>query len=144
GSKQPAPPAEPVVDAEPEVDEQDEQTEEVTEHVPDPGWRDRAAAIMPTGASAGSKRPEAMYGAFDGHGPTHYTQAVGCRVTDVAGEEYVDCSMALGAVALGYAEPNVTRAVIDAAAHGNVSGLSSVREVEIAERLCDVIPCAEM
>jgi glutamate-1-semialdehyde aminotransferase len=85
-----------------------------------------------------------MYGAFDAHGPTHYTQAVGCRVTDVAGDEYVDCSMALGAVALGYAEPNVTRAVIDAAAHGNVSGLSSLREVELAERLCAAIPCAEM
>jgi glutamate-1-semialdehyde aminotransferase len=52
--------------------------------------------------------------------------------------------MALGAVALGYAEPNVTRAVIDAAAHGNVSALSSAREVDVAERLRGVIPCAEM
>ena len=30
--------------------------------------------------------------------------------------------MALGSVALGYAEPNVTRAVVDAIAGGNVSG----------------------
>jgi len=51
--------------------------------------------------------------------------------------------MALGAVALGYAEQRVTQAVIEAAAAGNVAGLSSVREVELAERLCTVIPCAE-
>jgi glutamate-1-semialdehyde aminotransferase len=51
--------------------------------------------------------------------------------------------MALGAVALGYAETNVTRAVVDAIARGNVSALSSVREVEVAERLCGVIPCAD-
>jgi glutamate-1-semialdehyde aminotransferase len=51
--------------------------------------------------------------------------------------------MALGAVALGYAEPRVTRAVIEAATQGQVCGLSSWREVELAERLCAAIPCAE-
>jgi acetylornithine/succinyldiaminopimelate/putrescine aminotransferase len=51
--------------------------------------------------------------------------------------------MALGSVALGYAEPNVTRAVVDAIASGHVSGLSSYREVDVAERLCGVIPCAD-
>jgi glutamate-1-semialdehyde 2,1-aminomutase len=51
--------------------------------------------------------------------------------------------MALGAVSLGYAEPNVTRAVVDAIAGGNVSALSSVTEVDVAERLCGVIPCAD-
>ena len=107
-------------------------------------WRDRAAQVLPTGASTGSKRPSALYGAEDADGPTHFVRAVGCRVFDDNLDSYIDCTMALGAVALGYAEPNVTRAVIDAAANGNLSGLSSVREVEIAERLCDVIPCAEM
>ena len=99
--------------------------------------------MLPTGASTGSKRPEALYGTPTPSGPTHFTQAVGCRVTDVDGNEYLDCTMALGAVALGYAETNVTRAVVDAIARGNVSALSSVREVEVAERLCGVIPCAD-
>jgi glutamate-1-semialdehyde aminotransferase len=51
--------------------------------------------------------------------------------------------MALGAVALGYAEPEVTRAAVAAAQRGAVSGLSSVLEPMLAERLCDLIPCAE-
>jgi len=106
-------------------------------------WQTRARAVLPTGASTGSKRTEALYGDADASGPTHYVQAIGCRVTDADGHEYVACSMALGSVALGYAEPNVTRAVVDAIAAGNVSGLSSVLEVDVAERLCGVIPCAD-
>jgi len=106
-------------------------------------WQTRALAVLPTGASTGSKRSEALYGAADAIGPTHYVQAIGCRVTDADGNEYIDCTMALGSVALGYAEPNVTRAVVDAIAAGNVSGLSSVLEVDVAERLCGVIPCAD-
>jgi glutamate-1-semialdehyde 2,1-aminomutase len=106
-------------------------------------WLTRARAVMPTGASTGSKRVEALYGAADSTGPTHFQQAVGCRVIDVDGNEYLDCTMALGSVALGYAEPNVTRAVVDAIAAGNVSALSHFREVDIAERLCGVIPCAD-
>lgn len=107
-------------------------------------WRARATRVLPTGASTGSKRPSALYGSDDAHGPTHFSSAVGCRVTDADGVEFVDCTMALGSVALGYAEPEVTRAVIAAAGNGNVSGLSDYREIELAERLCTVIPCAEM
>jgi len=125
------------------VDEGAEAEEEVPAEHDESDWLTRARAVLPTGASTGSKRSEALYGDADSTGPTHYTQAIGCRVTDPDGSEYIDCSMALGAVALGYAEPNVTRAVVDAIAAGNVSGLSSVLEVDVAERLCGVIPCAD-
>src|SRR4029079_5798391 len=47
------------------------------------------------------------------------------------------------AVALGYAEPNLSRAVADAIASGNVCGLADAREVDVAERLCGIIPCAD-
>jgi Glutamate-1-semialdehyde aminotransferase len=106
-------------------------------------WRERAEAVLPTGASTGSKRAAALYGSDDANGPTHFVSARGCRVTDVDGNSYLDCNMALGAVALGYAEPRVTQAVVEAASQGNVSALSSWREVELAERLAAIIPCAE-
>ncbi len=106
-------------------------------------WHERALAVLPTGASTGSKRAAALYGGQDSDAPTHFVAARGCRVTAVNGESFVDCTMALGAVALGYAEPRVTNAVIKAAWEGPVAGLSSWREVELAERLCAIIPCAE-
>jgi glutamate-1-semialdehyde 2,1-aminomutase len=113
------------------------------ELAPERSWRERAEAVLPTGASTGSKRAEALYGRADADGPTHFASARGCHVTGTDGEQYLDCTMALGAVTLGYAEPRVTRAVVDAASQGPVSGLSSWREVELAERLCAIIPCAE-
>ena len=107
-------------------------------------WRERAEAVLPTGASTGSKRAAALWGeSADAGLPTHMLSATGCRVVDVDGGTYIDCTMGLGAVALGYAEPRVTRAVVDAASQGNVGALSSWREVELAERLHALIPCAE-
>ncbi|HUQ46501.1 MAG TPA: aminotransferase class III-fold pyridoxal phosphate-dependent enzyme [Gemmatimonadaceae bacterium] len=116
---------------------------DAVEEAPERSWHTRASAVLPTGVSTGSKRSEALYGHVDAVGPTHFVEARGCRVTAVDGERFLDCTMALGAVALGYAEPKVTRAVIEAASQGSVSGLSSWREVELAERLCAMIPCAE-
>jgi len=107
-------------------------------------WRERAEAVMPTGASTGSKRAVALWGDDVDLGlPTHLLSARGCRVVDVQGNSYVDCTMALGSVALGYGEPRVTRAVVEAAGEGHVGALSSWREVELAERLHTLIPCAE-
>jgi glutamate-1-semialdehyde aminotransferase len=114
------------------------------EDAPEIDWRARALDVIPAGASTGSKRAQALYGRADANGPTHFVQSAGCRLVDVDGNNYIDCTMALGAVALGYAEPRVQEAAIAAIARGNVSGLSDVREVELAERLRDHIPCAEM
>jgi glutamate-1-semialdehyde 2,1-aminomutase len=107
-------------------------------------WRERADAVLPTGASTGSKRAVALWGDdADPALPTHLLSARGCHVVDVHGTSYVDCTMALGSVALGYGEPRVTRAVVEAATEGHVGALSSWREVELAERLHTLIPCAE-
>ena len=107
-------------------------------------WRERAEAVLPTGVSTGSKRAAALWGDDPATDlPTHLISARGCHVIDVSGTSYVDCTMALGSVALGYGEPRVTRAVVDAASEGNVGALSSWREVELAERLHTLIPCAE-
>jgi glutamate-1-semialdehyde aminotransferase len=108
-----------------------------------PNWHKRALEVLPTGASTGSKRASALYGEECSDLPTHFRSAQGCRVTTMNGDSFVDCTMALGSVALGYAEPRVVNAVIEAASEGSVSGLSSWREVELAQRLCAIIPCAE-
>lgn len=141
---EPAPEGEGQVDA--EALEEDEWVGDDTapEEASDIDWRARAIAVLPTGASTGSKRSEALYGSATAEGPTHYIQAAGCRIVDTAGNSLIDCTMALGAVALGYAEPTVRDAVFAAVANGNVAGLSDPREAVLAERLCDHIPCGEM
>lgn len=144
GAKDAPPPAsEPTAPVADEPSDDDAPEQVIDAERDDADWRTRAQAVLPTGASTGSKRVAALYGSADATGPTHFSQAVGARVVDVDGNEYVDCTMALGSVALGYAEPNITRAAVEAIAAGNVSALSSYREVELAERLCGIIPCAD-
>jgi glutamate-1-semialdehyde aminotransferase len=109
----------------------------------DAAFRARAAAVILGGASTGSKRPDVLYGPGAAAGPTHFESAAGCELVTVGGRRIVDCTMALGSVALGYAHPAVTEAVVAAARAGNVSALSHRLEVELAERLCATIPCAE-
>lgn len=115
------------------------------EQLPDHEWRSRASAVIPGGSSTGSKRPDALYGsrAHDASVPSHYERASGCRVWSTGGVEYIDCGMALGSVGIGYADADITRAVQNAAAAGSVSSLPHRLEVEVAERLTTVIPCAE-
>lgn len=144
GSKaEPQAPPDEAVEGEVEVEVEVDATPEAEVEPDHPTWGVRARNVLPTGASTGSKRVEALYGSPEAVGPTHYATAVGCRVTDVDGNEYLDCTMGLGSVALGYSEPNVTRAAVDAIASGTVSALSSFREVDLAERLVGVIPCAD-
>ncbi len=105
-------------------------------------WRSRAAAVIPGGTSTGSKRPDAMFGpGMDG--PTHITEALGCRIHTADGAWLIDLTAALGAVSLGYADPAVTEAVVRAAHRGPVAGLPYTDEVTLAERLQGMIPSAE-
>ena len=108
-------------------------------------WKSRAGDVIPGGSSTGSKRPGALFGtrALDATLPTHFERAEGCTLWAPDGRRFLDCTMALGAVAIGYADGAVTRAVQSAAAAGNVTGLPHKLEVEVAERLVDLIPCAE-
>jgi glutamate-1-semialdehyde 2,1-aminomutase len=71
------------------------------------------------------------------------TRSEGCRVWDAAGREYLDYIMALGAVALGYAHPEVTRAAVAAVEAGGVGPLPPVEEEELAAELCRRIPWME-
>jgi len=97
---------------------------------------------VPGFTSTGSKRPDALFGT-DGGGPTRMTRAAGCRVWDEGGREYVDFIMALGAVALGYGHPDVTRSATAAIAAGVVGPLPPVAEEELAEALGEKIPWLE-
>ena len=68
----------------------------------------------------------------------------GCYIYDVDGNKFIDFMCALGPVTIGYNDSRVNNAVV-AQAHKFASGsLQSELEVELAEKLCNIIPCAEM
>ncbi|MFL5472671.1 MAG: aminotransferase class III-fold pyridoxal phosphate-dependent enzyme [Gemmatimonadales bacterium] len=98
---------------------------------------------IPGFTSTGSKRPDTFFGSPDPDLPSRMTRSSGCRVWDEQGREYIDYIMGLGSVALGYAHPEVTRAVTLAAGNGVVGPLAPVLEEEVAGEICRLIPWIE-
>ena len=93
--------------------------------------------------STGSKRPESVFGTRQEDLPSRMVRASGCRVWDENGRAYTDYIMALGAVALGYGDVEVTHAAIEAVKNGVVGPLAPVLEEEVAGRISRLMPWVE-
>ena len=101
----------------------------------------RAAELIPGGAQTGSKSPTQF---VQGVAPTHIQRGKGSHVWDVDGNEYIDYVMALGPILLGHDHPVVRNAVEDQLRDGTMFTMEHPLQVEAAELLTEVVPCAEM
>jgi glutamate-1-semialdehyde 2,1-aminomutase len=79
-----------------------------------------------------------------GAAPFYIARAKGSRCWDVDGNEYIDFVNALCAVSLGHNDPDVNRAVAAQMEDGVLFSLPHPVEIEVAERIRDIVPCAEM
>ena len=96
--------------------------------------------MIPTGTQTLSKAPSQF---VDGVSPKFLLRGSGSHVWDVDGNEYIDYPMALGPILLGYDYPAVTEAVVAQIREGTTFTLMHPLEVELAELLVELIPCAE-
>jgi glutamate-1-semialdehyde 2,1-aminomutase len=100
----------------------------------------RAEAVIPLGAQTFSKsRTQFPLGIS----PYFATRAKGSRVWDADGHEYVDMINALCSVTLGHCDDDVTAAVQEQLLRGTIFSLSSELEIEVAEKIVELVPCAE-
>ena len=74
--------------------------------------------------------------------PIYCVRAKGSRKWDVDGNEYIDFWMGHGALILGHAYPKITKAVVEQARKGTHYGASTELEIEWAEKVKSLIPCA--
>ena len=101
----------------------------------------KAKHMIPGGTQLLSKRPEMF---APGKWPAYFTKASGCEVWDLDGRHYYDMTTnGIGACLLGYADPDVTAAVVKRVQNGSMSTLNAPEEVELAERLISIHPWAE-
>ena len=101
----------------------------------------QAKKIIPGGTQLFSKRPE-IYAPEQW--PTYYREARGCTVVDMDGNHYTDMSsMGIGACLLGYADPDVTAAVVRRVQLGSMCTLNVPEEVEVARLLVQLHPWAQ-
>jgi glutamate-1-semialdehyde aminotransferase len=102
----------------------------------------KAKTLIPGGTQLLSKRPE-MH--LPDLWPAYYDKAEGCYVWDLDGKKYIDMSyMGIGACVLGYSNPEVNAAAIDAIKRGSACTLNAPEEVELAELMCKLHPWAQM
>jgi glutamate-1-semialdehyde 2,1-aminomutase len=101
----------------------------------------RAEKVIPLGSQTFSKsRTQYPYGVS----PYFITRASGSRVWDLDGNEYIDFVNSLAAVTLGYQDADVTQAVKDQLESGVIFSLPHPLETEVAELICELVPCAEL
>jgi glutamate-1-semialdehyde aminotransferase len=79
-----------------------------------------------------------------GVAPKYLQRGKGSHVWDVDGNEYIDFSMAIGPLSLGYANPTVDAAIRAQLEDGITFSLMHPLEVEVAEMVRSMVPGAEM
>jgi glutamate-1-semialdehyde 2,1-aminomutase len=76
--------------------------------------------------------------------PLVIDHALGTRLFDVDGREYLDYVCSWGALILGHAHPDVVAAVSDQAGRGTSYGMTSPLEIELGEKITRAVPSVEM
>lgn len=102
--------------------------------------RELAHRLIPAGAHTYSKGDDQ----FPANAPPFVESGRGCRVRDSDGNGFLDWGMGLRSVILGHAYEPVVQAVATELAKGSNFVRPSPIEVRLAERLVELIPCAEM
>lgn len=101
----------------------------------------RAKQLMPGGTQLLSKRPEMF---APDRWPAYYRSAQGCEIIDLDGNPFLDMSTnGIGSCLLGYADPDVTAAVVRRVQNGSMCSLNPPEEVELSELLLALHPWAE-
>jgi len=96
---------------------------------------------IPGGVQLLSKRPE-MYA--PGQWPNYAVKAKGCEVWDLDGNHYYDMTTnGIAACLLGYADPDVNKAVIRRIENGCMTTLNPPEEVYLADKLVEIHPWAQ-
>jgi len=101
---------------------------------------DRARGLIPAGTQTLAKGPGQH---VDGVAPKYLRRGRGARVWDVDGNEFLDMSMGVGPLVLGYCYPAVDDAIRRQLEDGITFSLMHPLEVEVAERIRSLVPSAE-
>jgi glutamate-1-semialdehyde 2,1-aminomutase len=102
---------------------------------------ERALRTIPLGSQTFSKS-KTQYPR--GVSPFFIQRGAGARVWDVDGNEYIDFINSLAAITLGYQDAEVDAAVSAQLKEGVVFSLPHPIEMQVAEKIVELVPCAEM
>ena len=103
-------------------------------------WFSRALKVLAGGVSSSARNTTT--GPLP-H-PLYMTRGQGARIWDADGNEFVDYLMSYGSVILGHVNPELTQVLKNQIDAGTMFGTCNTPEVELAEQICRMVPCAEL
>jgi glutamate-1-semialdehyde aminotransferase len=98
--------------------------------------------VLANGELAMSARP-LLFGET-GVYPQFIAEAKGCRVVDTTGRVYIDWLVGWGSALLGYGRREIDEAIRKQLGAAPTLSMPSALEVEVAENISGLVPCAEM
>ena len=101
---------------------------------------ERAERVIPLGSQTFSKSKTQLP---IGAAPLFVERGEGPYVFDIDGNRYIDFVCSLGAITLGHGDADVNAAVEKQLKSGVVFSLAHPLETYVAEKIVDMIPCAE-
>jgi glutamate-1-semialdehyde 2,1-aminomutase len=97
----------------------------------------RACEYLAGGVSSSTRLNRAL-----GHAML-FQRGHGCRVWDLDGREYIDLCCSHGATLLGHGDERVRQSVVAAMERGAMCSYESEQHTELAQLLCETVPCCE-
>lgn len=98
---------------------------------------ERAQRVLPGGVSSNVRISAPPF-------PLFFEKAEGALITDVDGNDYIDYMLGQGPHFLGHSHPAVLDAVNAAMRQGQLYAGQHRLEIEVAETMARLVPCAEM
>ncbi len=103
-------------------------------------WFDRAKRVLAGGISSSARATTA--GRIP-H-PIYMSHGEGSKIWDIDGNGYTDYLLSYGSLILGHADPVVRTAIEQQLQLGTMFGTCNTTEVELAELIVRLVPCAEL
>ena len=101
----------------------------------------RALKTVPLGSQTFSKSKTQLP---EGVSPFFASKGQGAYLWDVDGNQYIDFVNSLASITLGYNDPDVNKAVMEEFQNGTIYSLANELEFKVAEKIVEMVPCAEM
>ena len=101
---------------------------------------ENALRLMPRGTQTMSKCPDQF---VEGVYPIFADKSKGAYVKGIDGKWYLDFMCGLGPIILGYNHKKTNKAIKKQLKKGIIHSLPTELEQELAELICEVVPCAE-
>src|SRR5690606_4971715 len=98
---------------------------------------DRASQVLAGGVSSEFRKYNHPHAIF-------YTHGEGTHIYDVDGNNYLDFTLSQGPLIVGHSHPKVLEAVEKYSREGQLFAGQHIKEIELAERLNQLIPSAEL